>query len=332
VNDESRPGFRTMSEVDLSTLSAPELRGLLDAARRRGAASQSYQILKEMAERRDRADDSPGHGPPRVIDLDLGDPLERHEWEDDEAPLTLAAEPASFAPEPVTRAEALHLDERPKAPRPKRWRSAVFVAGAALGAAVGWGVGHDTLPLPSLHEIAIFPAAPMLAANQLPKAAQAAPAPMKLAVATVTPPTLPAMTGSPADAVQTATPPLTEAVPPPPPPPVETAEAADPAPVKELATDSEADPKADACGHLATPADRAICADPKLQQLQKDLRRAYADALTAHEDRALLREHQLAWRDARNTVADPAALARLYETRIRKLNAAAAEARRVHGE
>jgi uncharacterized protein len=83
-----------------------------------------------------------------------------------------------------------------------------------------------------------------------------------------------------------------------------------------------------ACAAQPTPADREICASPELRRLQRELRRAYAEALQAHQDRALLRQHQLAWRDARNGVSDPGRLAKLYEQRIRKLNAATAEARR----
>ena len=49
-------------------------------------------------------------------------------------------------------------------------------------------------------------------------------------------------------------------------------------------------------------------------------------ALAAHDDKAQLRERQLAWRDARSAVTDPARLTILYDERIRKLNAAAAEA------
>jgi hypothetical protein len=82
------------------------------------------------------------------------------------------------------------------------------------------------------------------------------------------------------------------------------------------------------CATQPTPADRTICGDARLRRLQADLRRAYDEALAAHEDRALLREHQLAWRDTRSAVADPDRLARLYEARIRKLNAATAEAQR----
>ena len=82
-----------------------------------------------------------------------------------------------------------------------------------------------------------------------------------------------------------------------------------------------------ACAGQPTPADRTICETPRLQRLQRDLRQAYADALGAHQDRDLLREHQLAWRDSRSTITDPDRLVRLYEERIRKLNAAAEEAR-----
>jgi uncharacterized protein len=85
---------------------------------------------------------------------------------------------------------------------------------------------------------------------------------------------------------------------------------------------------AKACAGAATPADREICADPELRRLQRELRQAYAAALEAHEDRALLRQRQLAWRNDRDTVSNPDRLARLYEQRIRKLNAATAEARR----
>jgi uncharacterized protein len=82
------------------------------------------------------------------------------------------------------------------------------------------------------------------------------------------------------------------------------------------------------CATQPTPADRTICGDARLRRLQAELRRAYDEALAAHEDRALLREHQLAWRDTRSAIGDPERLARLYEARIRKLNAATAEARR----
>ena len=97
------------------------------------------------------------------------------------------------------------------------------------------------------------------------------------------------------------------------------------APITEAVRIAPAGPKG--CAAKPTPADRTICADPHLQRLQGELRQAYAKALDAHQDRDLLREHQLAWRDARNDIADPNRLARLYEQRIQKLNAATAVAR-----
>jgi uncharacterized protein len=82
------------------------------------------------------------------------------------------------------------------------------------------------------------------------------------------------------------------------------------------------------CAGAGTPADRAICGDAELEKLQRDLRKAYAAALDAHADRAVLRQRQLAWRDARSDVSDRRRLAALYGERIRKLNAATADARR----
>ncbi|MGH6910903.1 MAG: lysozyme inhibitor LprI family protein, partial [Phenylobacterium sp.] len=85
--------------------------------------------------------------------------------------------------------------------------------------------------------------------------------------------------------------------------------------------------EANACDAQPTPADRTICSEPQLRELQRQLRQAYNEALEAHEDRALLRQRQLAWASARDAVADPDRLTHLYEERIRKLNAATAAAR-----
>jgi uncharacterized protein YecT (DUF1311 family) len=82
------------------------------------------------------------------------------------------------------------------------------------------------------------------------------------------------------------------------------------------------------CAAAPTLADRAICQSPHLQRLQRELRRAYAEAMMVHQDRALLRSRQLAWREARNDVAAPGRLAQIYEDRIRRLQAATADARR----
>jgi uncharacterized protein len=83
-----------------------------------------------------------------------------------------------------------------------------------------------------------------------------------------------------------------------------------------------------ACTSEPTAADRTICGDPELRQLQRELQQAYAEALEAHRDKALLRERQLAWREARNSITDPERLASTYEQRIQKLKAATADARK----
>jgi uncharacterized protein YecT (DUF1311 family) len=110
------------------------------------------------------------------------------------------------------------------------------------------------------------------------------------------------------------------------------AEASEPSPTLPVHRNAEPvrtaeTPATNGCAAQLTPADRTICGDPELRGLQRQLRQAYNEALEAHEDRALLRQRQLAWASARDTVTDSGRLARLYEERIRKLNAAAAAAR-----
>lgn len=320
-----------MPQVNLSNLSGPELRGLLDSTRQRGLAAQSYEILQEMAARRAKAEgDKPaGAASPRVIAVDLGDPLDRREE---------IFDPEVTPPPPPEPLEEIGLDlaqavqdrtprrrqprER-KGPRPvagpggrrSRWRMPAFVAGAALGIVLGCGLALDSLSKSDAPALAVFPQAPMLRPEQVP--ASPAPPPAEVAVAEVPPP--------PVEAV-------------PPPAAEEAAQAAVPASAEqpdapgaideklaELASAPEPPPTH--CAHAATPADRTICEEPRLKDLQRELREAYAEALQAHADRALLRQRQLAWRDARNDVDDPGELARLYESRIRKLHAAAEAAR-----
>jgi uncharacterized protein YecT (DUF1311 family) len=105
--------------------------------------------------------------------------------------------------------------------------------------------------------------------------------------------------------------------------PEETDEAPPPANTVKLAA---AGPKG--CDAQGTPADRTICGDAHLQRLQHELRAAYAQALQVHQDRDLLRQRQLAWADSRNGVSDAAALARLYEERVKRLKAATEAAKR----
>ena len=101
-----------MLQVDLSSLAGPELRQLLDSTRKRGQAKLSYQILQEMAARRERG--GLPSSEPKVIAVDLGDPLERHDDFLDEEPSPVASptprDEAQYEPGDVMSDEA---DEAP---------------------------------------------------------------------------------------------------------------------------------------------------------------------------------------------------------------------------
>jgi len=325
-----------MPEVNLSTLRDRELRQLLDSARQRGQASLSYMILQEMEARRANGGREKPSGrsarrpaEPRIAAVDLGDPLERaeefpleDEWETPTPPQPQQAEPAWT---PSAEERPLHLDRPRASDRPppppalerKRsrsgWGALLFACGLALGLAGGWKAA----------EYAYAPRLAKAATADLPAAANALPAPA----------TAPPSTPPPAEAA------IPDAPPPPPEAEETPAPAAEAAPETPAPAEPEARPapppaeetdepttKTAGCAAQPTPADRTICGDPKLQRLQRDLRQAYAEALEAHEDRALLRQRQLAWRDDRDPVSDPDRLARIYEERIRKLKAATAEA------
>lgn len=193
----------------------------------------------------------------------------------------------------------------------------MFAVGFALGLAGGWWASN-------------YAHAPQLLNSAT---ANAQPAPMAAAPAAPPPDVAPEVPPPPeapppaTDAAQPFAPDAAaapEATAPPPSPPPEAESSAAPEDDETRA----APPAPRACATQQTPADRVICSDPKLQKLQRELQRAYAQALAAHEDRALLREHQLAWRAERDEIADPDRLARFYEDRIRKLNAATADAER----
>jgi uncharacterized protein YecT (DUF1311 family) len=195
-----------------------------------------------------------------------------------------------------------------------RLRSLVsFALGIVLGIGLGWWGGRIA------RDVLAPPAAPASAPIQT-----AALTPGPAAVPTPPPASAvePAPEAPPAPAAALPLPDVSEAA-------TSTPDASAVVPDAEPAPAAAPPPAvlAGGCAARPTPADREICADPKLQRLQGELRRAYAKALDAHQDRTLLRQRQLAWRDARNSVADPARLARLYEERIRKLNAATAAAR-----
>jgi uncharacterized protein YecT (DUF1311 family) len=315
-----------MLQVDLSSLSGPELRSLLDTTRARGQADLSYRILQEMEARRAREPGPRGllkrrRRGPKVIELNLGDPLEPEPDPDDDTP------PFSVVREPPLEI-ARPSDAIDNGPPPERQRKIGFRTGIAVGVvgglALGLGVAEITFqpnapaatpPIATLlapqPAVVTAPAPPA----QLQVVADTAPAPPAAAeAAPEAPPTEVAENAAPpTDAVATAKEILA--------PPAEEEKAPVEPPVKTLAVSK-------ACAGQPTPADRIICDDPDLQKLQRELRQAYARALDAHEDRALLREHQLAWADARDSVTDPVKLARLYEQRIRKLDAATADAER----
>jgi uncharacterized protein YecT (DUF1311 family) len=225
----------------------------------------------------------------------------------------------------------------PQSPRPPRQTSfrgvTVFALGLLLGAALGWWgarIDRDVLSPAKPAAAPIQTAALTPPATPVPEpSAPAAPIPGAAASS----PAEPGPETSPGPAAG-------------PPPPEPGAPAPDSsssssssspspqpsqsAPIPsdaEVAAAETAPAVATGCAAQPTPADREICGDPHLRKLQHELQRAYAQALDAHQDRTLLRQRQLAWRDARNTVTDPDRLAQLYEQRIHKLNAATEAAR-----
>lgn len=363
-----------MPQLDLANLSGPELRRLLDASRARGEATLSYNILQEMAARRER--DARGRAAkrrgaePRVVEMNLGDPIEPEDdvppmpnWRPPEPETPAVAREAEAAPSPRRKTKAVPTaattapdtptaeplpalelkpprsvwDDDPPATvepadpmnlslgapprgsetaRPHRRfhvPGAGFAAGIALGAALGWWAGDmlDVPPSPSTNAPLAIETAALVAPPAFAAVAEAQPEPEE----------------APAPAVEAAAPELAES-PPSAPDADDGARDATAQAVEPLAAPALSRVAADdACAAEPTPADREICSDPDLQRLQRELRQAYAEALEAHEDRGLLRQRQLAWRDARNTVAEPSRLAQLYEQRIRKLNSATAAAR-----
>ncbi len=325
-----------MLQVDLSTLRGPELRRLLDATRQRGQAALSYEILQEMASRRERREVERPRGPfspkrasePRVIAVDLGDPLEsQHETEETE----------DWDPPEAISEEATFLQSEPPPPPrespPRRflWVSIGLAIGLIAGVALGWWSGQSIREpgSSSVNLAAATSPSAVLAPRPLPEASAPAPLPAARetppAASTETSardaPSEPASTSS-AEQDTTEVPQDSALTPKVPNPAPETrgarAATEESAPVPQARTKN--------CSAEPNPADQAICGDQRLQRLQRELQKSYAAALDAHQDRALLRQRQLAWRDARNAITDPDRLAQLYEQRIRKLNAATAAA------
>lgn len=358
-----------MPQVELSSLSGPELRRLLDATRARGQAALTYQILQEMAARRDapkpaRLSLMRRPTEPRVVALRLDDQLEpEDEIEDEpeveatpEAAEVSAAPPPEPAPmRPPRRRNApspppdARVEPTPPPPKPRGvWDSEPEPPGDTKGWSLplphlalegvrpprrlGWGAAAGFAAGVTLGVVGGWWGAGMLRETPPPVTPPAA---GELQIAEVTPP--PEPTAPPAadigESIPEAPPQTAEVT-----PPTELAEAPATSPdTADLAQDATAqalDPQptqasapGDACAAQPNPADRAICGDPELRRLQRDLRQAYAEALEAHEERGLLRQRQLAWASARDAVSDPERLAALYEARIRRLNAATAAAR-----
>jgi uncharacterized protein YecT (DUF1311 family) len=369
-----------MPDVDLAALSGPELRGLLGSARERGDAALSYEILKEMAARREPR---PGvsrrrpRGEPRIVSVDLGDPTDRKDelppmraWrpppKDVEAADVRVPPPPDAPGHPLGRAQAqpgperawppitllraedfeamtMAAAERPAGaipepdralgepgptveslPAPRRHRAkriASLAVSAAVGAAGGMGLGwflggmsrtppSVTAPPEIAHAMTVTPGdlhAPASGAGGL--AASPTPAPSQPLAAQAAARETELESPQPSSQEGDLSPP--EPPRPPPATPAETPAA-----------------RTNACTSEPTAADRTICGDPELRRLQRQLRQAYADALEAHRDKALLRQRQLAWREARNAITDPERLAFAYEQRIQQLKAATADARK----
>jgi len=90
---------------------------------------------------------------------------------------------------------------------------------------------------------------------------------------------------------------------------------------------AEAEPakpsRLDPCATPPSPADRLLCRDLALNLLDHEMREAYGRAIIAGADPITLRESQAEWRRARDPIADPRALAEVYDQRIRELEAEA---------
>ena len=392
-----------MHQVDLTELSQQELRQRLNSSRARGDAAVAYEILREMAARREtRASRRPmirrRQAEAHVVTLELGDPMDEDGlppfWRRAAAPAAEApaALPEDSAPEdsvavsaPAQRPSrrkakrsppaplceiALEADETPSPvvalanteplgltldePEPSlvdadpaddalrlhpevtasrrppaqthMWVAAGFALGISAGVALGWwaAMTHDTPSRPAV-EVASQARAPAQASHMLDVSlARTAVAPRQAGGPAVAPSPSPPSAAPSVDSAALG-PDYAEAAEPPSPGSVATT--ADSAPVTTAGLERTSAAPEGACAAEPTPADREICADPALRRLQRELRRAYAEALDAHQDRALLRQRQLAWREARNTISAPDRLARLYEQRIARLNAATAEAR-----
>jgi uncharacterized protein YecT (DUF1311 family) len=322
-----------MLGIDLSTLSRPELQRLLKAARARGDAPLVERLEWELGSRGigvGRPAPAVAVAPPPQddpVEEDLGeDPgeasadvvapeVERIAWE------PIALEPLAL--EPITREPT---GQRPAPARGGLLLVVGLVAGCLISAGAFWGLGQMNrspaagrvqAPAPRVMVMRPLEAAPTLA-----PAPPSEPAPV---VPAVTAPAKPPVKPS-AEIAMKAPPPKEEEIakpdrarrPPPPAVRLAKADATTGTPVQSSA-----------CAG-STPADRLVCHDLSLQLFDLQLHDAYRRALNARADPAVVGEGQAAWRRARDEVSDPQRLARLYNQRIRELDAATATARENH--
>jgi hypothetical protein len=194
-----------------------------------------------------------------------------------------ADEDPAFEPEPMRLPEAelpeVAFERRP-APRRRTGLGGIVAVGGVAAAAAAWALaGAPGLPAKTP------PPARLAAAAEAPRAMTARVQPPPVAP----PPPAPAPTPEPIVAAR-------------PEPPPET-------PPRRL----------DPCAQPGSPADGLVCRDLALQLLAHELTVAYGRALSAGADPAELRRAQAAWRQARDPVTNPQALARLYDQRIRDL-------------
>lgn len=75
-----------------------------------------------------------------------------------------------------------------------------------------------------------------------------------------------------------------------------------------------------ACGAARTASERLVCRDPQLARMDRDLNRAFEDAVASGVPRRALRREQDSWLEVRESAADdPEAVADVYALRIREL-------------
>jgi hypothetical protein len=84
--------------------------------------------------------------------------------------------------------------------------------------------------------------------------------------------------------------------------------------------------KASTCKAEPTPADQTVCASRALTAQHRQMRDAYERAIAAGADPLLVDRDQAEFRIRRDGVSNRDTLAKLYDRRIRELNAAAARA------